>query len=161
MNPDTLTDEEIQQRLDGQFTRGPREFRGQPLAEYSHGIRALLRSLLDDHDDVTFHDALFVHVLLEAHDETPEGRAKKRYRLLKAAAQRDEFRFRVSFDFIDGGENPAGAITEREFAELRQTVRAIIDEAALAQVTAAAPGSSGGGDKKKEDPELSPATPLS
>ena len=125
MNPHTeLTDEEIQRQLAGESVRGPRTFRGQPLAPYSLNARALtvkvlgidailevayVASVIQSQPEIAAaaelklveHDFVVLQILADAFCEgTAEAKALTRRNLLFATDDAFGYRTKVS-EIID------------------------------------------------------------
>lgn len=104
------TDEEISAMLAGESLKGPRSFRGQTLAPLTRGLRDLRNKVISQSDTVTFHDAVLLHILAEAHADTPDARSRNRRALMVATDDVPGFRARVSElldDFSDEDDNEA------------------------------------------------------
>lgn len=98
--PAPTTDEDIERQLAGEALRAPRTWRGRPLAPLSKGLRDLYLKVLrfsdEGGDSGCFHDVAILHILAEAHAETPDARLEKRRVLLAAADNVPLFRARLS-----------------------------------------------------------------
>lgn len=128
MNFDNLTEEDIQTQLAAGSVRGPLQFRGKLLADYTAGLRDLVLKIVSADDTIYFHDFTLVYVLREAHSESREEKLSKRRTLMSATDDRAGFRAMISADFID-------SLTEPEIVELRNLAETILTPVEIAQVS--------------------------
>lgn len=138
-----LTEDEIQAKLAGTATAGPKKFRGRELANYSSGLRDLVLKIVRYDDTAAFHDMAVIYVLGEAFAVKQEQALARRRALLEAADDVAGFRARISLEWVD-------TLTDEEMKEARRLVTAILAPVELAQtaiVTAA-------GAKKGAPPRL-------
>lgn len=110
------TDEDIEKQLAGEALRGPRQWRGKPLAPLSKGLRDLTMKVVRPDDTGYFHDLAYLHILTSAHAETPDAKLAARRALLAATDDVAEFRARINLLFDD--------LTDEDIA----AARALVDE---------------------------------
>jgi hypothetical protein len=91
-----LTEEEIQAQLAGESVRGPRSFKGQPLATLTAGLRDLRNKVSDRADPTGFLDLLLIKILVDASATTEEEEFLKRRALIIATDDVAGFRARAS-----------------------------------------------------------------
>ena len=125
-----LSDADVADLLAKESVRGPRTFRGKPLAAYTAGARDLILKVVSLKDSAVFHDCVFVYILHELHAERPEDRFAKRRALIAATDDPDTFRTKVSIEFVD-------ELSDAEIMEVRRVVTDILTPVDLAQVTVA------------------------
>jgi hypothetical protein len=138
MNPENLTEAEIQEHLAKESARGPRHFRGKPLAPYTAGIRDLAMKVLNRADTDACHDLTVIKLLTESHGESKDERVAKRQALISSTDNVAAFRAAVSVEFLD-------ELTDAEIREAREIVDSILAPVAAAEVTVSKFGA-----KKKE-----------
>lgn len=141
MNTD-FTEEEIQARLAGEHLKGPRSFKGQPLAELTKGLRDLVFKVVLPDDTGNFHDIALLKILAEAHAEKDSIRLEKRRALILATDDIAGFRAAVSLAYDE--------LSDAEAAEAARVVNDILTPSRVAEVSVLA--------EKKSD-ELDPQTP--
>jgi len=91
-----LSDDDIEGQLAGEAVRGPRAWRGRPLAKLSRGLRALRNKVVAPDDPAEFFDVAMLHILAEAHAETEDGRLKQRRALILGTDDITGFRARIT-----------------------------------------------------------------
>ena len=124
-----LSDEEIQKQLAGEVLRGPLDFRGRTLAPLSRGLRDLRNKVIAPDDTGTFHDVALLHILAEAHAETPVGKLEKRRGLILATDDITGFRTTINL-LVD-------ELSDEEVVKAKQLVSEILGLVEKAEVTLA------------------------
>lgn len=140
MNPELQTDEEIQAQLAGESLRGPRTFRGRPLAEITRNLRGLAVQACFPEDYGPFQDFILLHILAEAYAEEPSKRLERRCALLLAAGDLPIFRAKIALAMDECTEEE-----EKEASRLAGEILGLVKKAEAAII-----------EKKSSEAEPSP-----
>ena len=145
-----LSDEAVQAMLAKESVRGPRLYRGRPLAPYSAGARDLVLKVVSPTDNASFHDCVVCHVLAELHADEADERLARRRTLIVATDDPDTFRARFSLEVMD-------ELSDADIFEARRLVTEILTPVDQAKVAVAIkPGKKGGASKARNPSKSTP-----
>lgn len=117
MNISALTADNVGDLLAAESVRGPRSFRGRPLADSTRGLRIMRQQVIRQGDPTPLYDAAYLHLLSQAYGATEEEKRSARIELQAQVDNPAAFRGMISLQ-IDTFSDADHAEAERLVNEL-------------------------------------------